>query len=720
MKDVGFNPIVKSFPSNQRVDAKQVRASDAQGKKTGTFTQILEKNVLKEDNRGNRPSVSSNSSVDDESTEIQSKEYKSLEGNEKTYPESMGDTKGHKLKKPGRSSENLEGMVEFLSTWQQPLFTDVTATLPECLAPAPMSEEKGFDFNSNPGRIFEKEIELIPRGSNSVSLTGSPTFFPETFMPTFNSGFAENPFMEAAPIAPVPQRELSKPVNFLEPQAQVSPEVMSQMQSLMQPAGSLSTLPTQQLRSVSDFNPRTELLQPTETLDVDYFVPLNQIVANPLQKMVNPLQNFMMPIHAVQKDPENFLSGGWSVQPAAPLQVNASQQGVLELPLYEELEVTSLVFSEEPRVQTFGNTAQTFGNTVQTVDNTVQTVDNTVQNANNAVQLATPPDFQQGQGLLQGALGKKIETVNKESLTSLQSSQSSIQALDAHFLQSLQIPVEGMREEIFTEEKLVMPNSDNLSAPQSPVVRDDILIANNFGKQNEGLHDKEGASEFLNEKDQKKVEKQDEKISSVSAQPLLVKSEEISPRIEEKVRTITQSVVDRAQNLSDQLQARGGGTAKLQLTDKSFGTVNLEIRLATDNRIFIEISSSNEHLRKELESKVDDLKKALEGQKLNLAEFKISQETTVTNSNTQNSFDSQNQSGQQNAQQQSSNSPFSSSGHGGGRHQSQGFSGNDSGSQQGIGSGFARKSFAHHDAMNASTRQKSVQRGANGSLKVTA
>ena len=180
----------------------------------------------------------------------------------------------------------------------------------------------------------------------------------------------------------------------------------------------------------------------------------------------------------------------------------------------------------------------------------------------------------------------------------------------------------------------------------------------------------------------------------------------------------------RAVDLSSQLQARGGGTAKIQIQDEKFGSIELSIHMKKDNTVSMEIKASDRDLKATLEKNSDTLKKSLDVQNISLTEFKVSTveksaQTGMGSSSGQGFSQQQSQQNFQNSQdlsQQAFNQGFSQNNFT--NSNGQFFKNNDDefSFNKNSNNGYINKSFSGKSMeKNAITN---IQRGANGSIKV--
>jgi hypothetical protein len=180
------------------------------------------------------------------------------------------------------------------------------------------------------------------------------------------------------------------------------------------------------------------------------------------------------------------------------------------------------------------------------------------------------------------------------------------------------------------------------------------------------------------------------------------------------VSNLSQATLSRIQDRSLELQARGGGLAKVQIRDAILGEVNLRVAMNGRREMTIEIVAADERVRKEIEKGIDDLRSSLEKGSLTVSEVKVTSEAKSTGDSDARGRDD----GRQNSPQ-------------GGSTQQQG-SGSDAhhrgrpeaGEWAWAGNAARRDAFGKKiPAGNnpaADLRQRIVERGENGSLKVFA
>lgn len=182
------------------------------------------------------------------------------------------------------------------------------------------------------------------------------------------------------------------------------------------------------------------------------------------------------------------------------------------------------------------------------------------------------------------------------------------------------------------------------------------------------------------------------------------------PSIHEGSNKNDTNIVHKLVELSDQLKAAGGGTAKLHIQDSQLGTINLQIDMKNKSTISVSIQAEHESVGKNIEDKVDVLKQSLDSQKINLADFKVT--IIDKSSNAQSQFSSSG--GQeQYAQNYSQNGQFQNN-----------FMQNSNGDNK---NPFLVEDVGYKNSVNNKNYRNvqknshtNIQRGANGSIKVLA
>lgn len=180
------------------------------------------------------------------------------------------------------------------------------------------------------------------------------------------------------------------------------------------------------------------------------------------------------------------------------------------------------------------------------------------------------------------------------------------------------------------------------------------------------------------------------------------------------VRNISKAALSRIEDRALELQARGGGLAKVQIRDSKLGEVELRINMNGQGRIQVEMTAADAEVRKELEKGIDELRANLERNNLSVSDVKVVAEAQKTSSESNNSE-------QKNSQQHTANQNAFQQGQGNDRR-----SGGDQPGEWAMANGTTATRDASGKKLPAldnpapSLRQRIVQRGENGSLKVFA
>ncbi|MBX9702831.1 MAG: hypothetical protein K2X39_01635, partial [Silvanigrellaceae bacterium] len=154
--------------------------------------------------------------------------------------------------------------------------------------------------------------------------------------------------------------------------------------------------------------------------------------------------------------------------------------------------------------------------------------------------------------------------------------------------------------------------------------------------EKKSLQEKENNNNFSNESE-KENNKKEEKIDENH----MVKNNKNSYNIddgiienkqEKNTSQITKGTIDRIFYHVNEFKNRTGvGFAKISVTDKFNNKIDLRIELNSKNNLQLEIVTSNDGIKKEIEKNIDSLKKSLEEQKIILAEVKITSQTSQSN-----------------------------------------------------------------------------------------
>jgi flagellar hook-length control protein FliK len=174
----------------------------------------------------------------------------------------------------------------------------------------------------------------------------------------------------------------------------------------------------------------------------------------------------------------------------------------------------------------------------------------------------------------------------------------------------------------------------------------------------------------------------------------------------ETAENMSKGAMHRAVQTAARLQAQGGGSARIQINDTHLGSIDLRVTVSAGQNVHVEIKSKDQKLRNSLESRMDDLRSSLGQHNLNLSECRVVSETAQARNETEN----RNSNGGQTFQQQ-----------GFGQNSSQ-----NQNSHQGRDNTVGTESIAARNPIPKNSNpaniapKTNIQRGANGSLKVTA
>ncbi len=182
----------------------------------------------------------------------------------------------------------------------------------------------------------------------------------------------------------------------------------------------------------------------------------------------------------------------------------------------------------------------------------------------------------------------------------------------------------------------------------------------------------------------------------------------------ETAESLSKGAMHRAVQTAARLQSQGGGTARIQLNDSKLGNIDLRVTVTSGQNVHIEIKSKDQKLRSTLEERMDDLKTSLGQHKLNLSECRVISETAQSRNETNSRNENR---GEQQQMQQQANAWNNS------KQQNSSQDSQDSQAYQNaeapkVGNPTSRQSKNSNEANIAP--KTNIQRGANGSLKVTA
>ncbi len=240
--------------------------------------------------------------------------------------------------------------------------------------------------------------------------------------------------------------------------------------------------------------------------------------------------------------------------------------------------------------------------------------------------------------------------------------------------------------------------------------------------ENENKNNKNGVEEKISN-DEKRIPFE-KGIPTQTAIPIVISDKSTA----DFSNSIISAATRRAVDLSSQLQARGGGSAKIQIQDDKLGNIELNIHMKKDNTVTMEIKASDKDLKNILEKNSDSLKKSLDTQNISLTDFKVSTVEKSTQSGT--SFASGQGFSQQQNHHNGQNSNFSSQ-DSAQQGLNQGFNPNNftNGNNQFFknpDSDFSFNKYPNQEYVNKDILLKgmeknsitNIQRGANGSIKV--
>ncbi len=200
-----------------------------------------------------------------------------------------------------------------------------------------------------------------------------------------------------------------------------------------------------------------------------------------------------------------------------------------------------------------------------------------------------------------------------------------------------------------------------------------------------------------------------------------ISSNVILNNVTDTTRPLAQAAFDRIQNLSQQLQVRGGGLARVEIRDAQLGVVNLSVRMGIENKLSIEINTADPLVKAELDKGIESLKKSLTDQRFSIAELNVVTDPSrlkAPDSSGAASQQNQSQNQQQNLFGQQSQNQKQNSFYGQNSQQNNNWQQNIPLTENQLN---GRQKLSINDGENyANARQKNIVRGANGSLKVTA
>ncbi|KAB8029986.1 flagellar hook-length control protein FliK [Fluviispira multicolorata] len=208
------------------------------------------------------------------------------------------------------------------------------------------------------------------------------------------------------------------------------------------------------------------------------------------------------------------------------------------------------------------------------------------------------------------------------------------------------------KDTLTEKSKIELPKENNFKRNESSMQMSHS--DNSFKKEEKFSEDKKNLDD--------KTFSLEKNISSQEKTPIVVSEKSKADFSAPIVSVATRKAID----LSEQLQARGGGTAKVQIQDDKLGQIELNIQMKKDNSVSMEIKTSNRELKNIIENGTDTLKKSLEVQNITLTDIKVSitEKSSQSNLNSGGHFSSQQQSNHNsdnNSNNQNANQGFTNS-----------------------------------------------------------
>lgn len=301
-------------------------------------------------------------------------------------------------------------------------------------------------------------------------------------------------------------------------------------------------------------------------------------------------------------------------------------------------------------------------------------------------------------------------------------------------IKKIDLPLNLVGNQKIFEENLDKKNDLKLNKLEdiNPLIdKQKIPLINKFDKQETSFQFSDFEQNTADSKQNKETIKLDDKpnvfektMSSQVNVPIVVSDKSNSDFSNPLISSATRRAID----LSNQLQAKGGGIAKVQIQDDKLGTIELNIQMKKDNSVSMEIKASDSNLKTVLENNSDTLKKTLDSQNISLTEFKVTTLETKSIHNTFGAMNSQNFSQQQGSNHKQQEFSFQQN------LNQNSFSGNSSNSFMNnngnnysayLGDEFKNlkvNNIGNSKLNNFQNMEKNsitnIQRGANGSIKV--
>nr|BFD31687.1 hypothetical protein GTC16762_13050 [Pigmentibacter ruber] len=318
----------------------------------------------------------------------------------------------------------------------------------------------------------------------------------------------------------------------------------------------------------------------------------------------------------------------------------------------------------------------------------------------------------------------KLENINKFNLLPTKSEE----------IKKIEVPLSLVGNQKIFEESFEKKNDLKMNKFEDInllIDKQKIPLINKFDKQESAFQFSDFEQNTTDSKQNKEIIKPDDKpiifektLSSQVNVPIIVSDKNNSDFSNPLISSATRRAID----LSNQLQAKGGGIAKVQIQDDKLGTIELNIQMKKDNSVSMEIKASDSNLKTVLENNSDTLKKTLDSQNISLTDFKVTTLEAKSIHNTFGAMNSQNFSQQQGSNHKQQEFSFQQN------LNQNSFSGNSSNSFMNnngnnysayLGDEFKNlkvNNIGNNKLNNFQNMEKNsitnIQRGANGSIKV--
>ena len=270
--------------------------------------------------------------------------------------------------------------------------------------------------------------------------------------------------------------------------------------------------------------------------------------------------------------------------------------------------------------------------------------------------------------------------------------------------------IKAKEQELKISDKDLNKNSDQHSF-------DNIKITENltFKKDSNEQEKNDFHNQNNEEKKTAKINHKEKETTNIEGKLFSHINKETENSSQTKTQEISNRIVREVERFSI---PKNSGSAKIEISDGKNGTIQIEIKIDADKNAAVSVKVSDNDLKRNLESSSNQLKESLERKDFKLTDIKISGgelSSQLNDSNSRQNGDNnrhQNQTNNWNLmQQQNQNSS-----------QSQNFGQNNPQKTTFLeSSAFDQANKNNYQAQNSpSLGQKSVRRGANGSLRVIA